>query len=61
MMFEPRLLSELSEKRDKEEKIMKNIKPLETVREVKQIVLLVGGGWISGFAGERRKSDIYDS
>jgi len=28
MMFEPRLLPELSEKRDKEEKFMKNIKPL---------------------------------
>ena len=45
----------------KKKKIMKNIKPLETVREVKQIVLLVGGGWISGFAVERRKSDIFGS
>ena len=39
-----------------------NVKPpIKPLREVKQTVLIVGGGWISDFAVEGGKSDLYDS
>ena len=63
MIFESRLMPQLSEKRDKGEKYMKiNVKPpIKLLREVKKMVLIVGGGWISGFAVEGGKSDFCDS
>ena len=56
MIFEPHLLPQLSEKRDERENCMKiNVKqPIKPLRKVKQTVLIVGGGWISGFAVEGR-------
>jgi hypothetical protein len=53
----------LSEKEIRVEKSMKkNVKPLvKLLREVNQTVLIVGGGWISGFAVEGGKSDFCDS
>ena len=40
----------------------KNIKPLVKMpREVRQMVLIVGGGWITGSAVEGEKSDFCDS
>ena len=56
MIFEPHLLPQLNGKRDKREKCMKiNVKqPIKPSRKVKQTVLIVGGGWISGFAVEGR-------
>jgi len=40
----------------------KNIKPLVKMpREVRQTVLIVGGGWITGSAVEGEKSDFCDS
>ena len=39
-----------------------NVKPpIKPLREVKQMVLIVGGGWISDFAVEGGKSDFCDS
>ena len=63
MIFEPHLMPQLSGKRDKGEKYMKiNVKPpIKLLREVKKMVLIVGGGWISGFAVEGGKSDFCDS
>ena len=63
MIFEPHLLPQLSEKRDERENCMKiNVKqPIKPLRKVKQTVLIVGGGWISGFAVERGKSDFCDN
>ena len=63
MIFEPHLLPQLNGKRDKREKCMKiNVKPpIKPLREVKQTVLIVGGGWISDFAVEEEKSDFCDS
>ena len=58
IIFEPRLLPQLDEKRCKGEKCKTAIK---LSREVKQTVLIVGGGWISGFAVEREKSYFCDS
>ena len=57
MIFEPHLLHQLNGKRDKREKCMIiNVKPpIKLLREVKQTVLIVGGGWISDF--ELRKKN----
>ena len=51
------------EKEIREKKyIKKNVKPpIKLLREVKQTVLIVGGGWISGFAVEGGKSYFCDS
>ena len=63
MIFKPHLLPQLNGKRDKREKCMKiNLKPpIKLLREVKQTILIVGGGWISGFAVEGGKSDFCDN
>ena len=58
IIFEPRLLPQLDEKRCKGEKCKTAIK---LSREVKQTVLIVGGGWISDFTVEREKSYFCDS
>ena len=63
MIFEPHLLPQLSEKRDERENCMKiNVKPpIKPLREVKQTVLIVWGGWIPGFVVEGGKSYFCDS
>ena len=54
MIFKPHLLPQLNGKRDKREKCMKiNVKPpIKPLRDVNQTVLIIGGGWIWGFAVE---------
>ena len=51
------------EKEIREKKYIKiNVKPpIKLLREVKKMVLIVGGGWISDFAVEGGKSDFCDS
>ena len=50
------------EKKIRKKNLLKIIKPLvKSLREVKQMILIVEEGWISGFTVEGGKSDFYNS